>query len=76
MQLIADLVEIYGNYDFATEIIVASVRHPLHVVESARMGAHIATIPPEVVRKLVSHPLTDRGLAAFLADWSKLQGGH
>lgn len=76
MQLIADMVEIYGNYDFATEIIVASVRHPLHVVESARMGAHIATIPPEVVRKLVSHPLTDKGLAAFLADWQKLQGGH
>lgn len=76
MQLIADMVEIYGNYDFATEIIVASVRHPLHVVESARLGAHIATIPPEVVRKLVSHPLTDRGLAAFLADWRKLQGGN
>lgn len=76
MQLIADMVEIYGNYDFATEIIVASVRHPLHVVESARLGAHIATIPPEVVRKLVSHPLTDKGLAAFLADWRKLQGGH
>lgn len=76
MQLIADMVEIYGNYDFATEIIVASVRHPLHVVESARMGAHIATIPPEVVRKLVSHPLTDKGLAAFLADWQKLQGGN
>jgi transaldolase len=76
MQLVADMVEIYGNYDFATEIIVASVRHPLHVVESARLGAHIATIPPEVVRKLVSHPLTDRGLAAFLADWRKLQGGN
>jgi len=76
MQLIEDLVDIYTNYDFETEIIVASIRHPLHVVESARLGAHIATIPPEVVRKLVAHPLTDKGLAAFLADWKKLQGGH
>jgi transaldolase len=75
MQLIQDLVDIYNNYDYETEIIVASVRHPLHVVESARMGAHIATIPPEVVRKLVAHPLTDKGLEAFLSDWRKLQGG-
>lgn len=76
MQLVEDMVDIYTNYDFETEIIVASIRHPLHVVESARLGAHIATIPPEVVRKLVAHPLTDKGLAAFLADWRKLQGGH
>ncbi len=76
MQLIEDICDIYDNYDFETEIIVASVRHPLHVVESARLGAHIATIPPEVVRKLVAHPLTDKGLAAFLADWRKLQEGR
>lgn len=75
MQLIEDMVEIYTNYDFETEILVASIRHPLHVVDAARLGADVATIPPEVVRKLIAHPLTDKGLAAFLADWKKLQGG-
>jgi len=53
---------------------VASIRHPLHLVEAALMGADVATIPPGVIRKLISHPLTDQGLAAFLADWDKLQG--
>ncbi len=75
MLLIRDICEIYENYDFDTEIIVASVRHPLHVVDSALLGAHIATIPPSVIKKLVSHPLTDKGLAGFMADWEKLQGG-
>jgi transaldolase len=75
MTLISDICEIYANYDFDTEIIVASVRHPLHVVDSALMGAHIATIPPAVIKKLVAHPLTDKGLAGFMADWEKLQGG-
>jgi transaldolase len=75
MQLIADIVEIYDNYEFDTEVIVASVRHPMHVADSALLGADIATIPPEVIKKLVAHPLTDKGLAAFMADWDKLQGG-
>jgi transaldolase len=75
MQLINDICEIYANYDFDTEVIVASVRHPLHVVDSALLGAHIATIPPSVIKKLVAHPLTDKGLAGFMADWKKLQGG-
>ncbi|MBU8871585.1 MAG: fructose-6-phosphate aldolase [Gemmatimonadales bacterium] len=75
MQLIADIVEIYLNYDYDTEIIVASVRHPLHVVDSALLGADVATIPPQVIKKLVAHPLTDKGLAGFMADWEKLQGG-
>jgi transaldolase len=75
MQLISDVVEIYNNYDFETEIIVASVRHPLHVVDSAMLGADIATIPASVIKKLVAHPLTDKGLAGFMADWEKLQGG-
>jgi len=75
MQLIADVVEIYTNFDFETEIIVASVRHPLHVVDSALLGADIATIPASVIKKLVAHPLTDKGLAGFMADWDKLQGG-
>ncbi|RKZ10379.1 fructose-6-phosphate aldolase [bacterium] len=74
MELIADIVEVYQNYDYETEIIVASVRHPMHVVDSALLGADIATIPPGVISKLVSHPLTDKGLAAFMADWKKLQG--
>lgn len=74
MQLVADIVEVYDNYDLETEIIVASVRHPMHVVDAALLGAHIATIPPDVIPKLVAHPLTDKGLAGFLADWQKLQG--
>ena len=76
MQLISDIVEVYQNFDYDTEVIVASVRHPMHVVDSALLGADIATIPPEVIRKLVAHPLTDKGLAAFMADWDKLQGGR
>jgi len=72
MSLIAQIVQIYRNYDFKTEIIVASVRHPLHVVEAAMMGAHIATIPFDVIEKLFKHPLTDIGLEKFLADWKKL----
>jgi transaldolase len=74
--LIEDIVTIYNNYDLATEVIVASVRHPRHVVEAALLGAHVATMPPKVIRQLIAHPLTDRGLAAFLADWHKLQGGR
>ena len=75
MQLISDIVEVYEQYGYDTEIIVASVRHPMHVVDSALLGADIATIPPAVIKKLVAHPLTDKGLAAFMADWDKLQGG-
>jgi transaldolase len=75
MQLISDIVDVYENYGYETEIIVASIRHPLHVVDSALLGADIATIPPAVIKKLVAHPLTDKGLAGFLADWEKLQGG-
>ncbi len=74
LALIEDIVTIYANYDFATEVIVASIRHPRHVVEAALLGAHVATIPPKVIRQLLSHPLTDRGLDTFLADWRKLQG--
>jgi transaldolase len=72
MRLIADIVQIYRNYPaFRTEVLVASVRHPGHVVEAARLGAHVATVPPAVIRQLVRHPLTDKGLEAFLADWAK-----
>ncbi|MDA0260634.1 MAG: fructose-6-phosphate aldolase [Proteobacteria bacterium] len=70
MGLIDDIKTIYDNYEgFTTEILVASIRHPGHVVEAARLGADICTLPPEVLRKLASHPLTDRGLEAFLEDW-------
>lgn len=70
--LIADICEIYAQYpDFHTEVLVASVRHPIHVVESAKMGAHVATVPPAVLRTMFKHPLTDKGLAVFLADWEK-----
>lgn len=69
MQLIEDIRLIYDNYAFDTEILVASVRHPVHVLESARIGADVVTAPPNVLRALANHPLTDRGLEQFLADW-------
>ncbi len=71
MQLVSDIIEIYNNYTFKTEVLVASVRGPLHVIEAAKMGAHVATLPPAVLRSLFNHPLTDKGLATFLADWAK-----
>lgn len=72
MQLIADILTIYDNYpNFQTEVLVASVRHPVHLLEAARLGAHVATCPPDVIRKLYHHPLTDKGLAAFVEDWKK-----
>jgi transaldolase len=71
MGLIGEIVEIYGAYDFDTEILVASVRGPHHVVEAAKMGADVATLPPAVLRAMYNHPLTDKGLSAFLADWAK-----
>jgi transaldolase len=71
MALIGDIMQIYNAYHFRTEVLVASVRSPMHVIEAAKMGAHVATLPPPVLRSLFNHPLTDKGLAAFLADWSK-----
>ena len=71
MQLIEQMVEIYSNYAFEAEIIVASVRNPIHVLQSALMGADIATIPFNVLSKLAAHPLTDKGIKAFLDDWNK-----
>ncbi len=72
MELIEQVVLIYRNYDFETEVLVASVRHPMHIVQAAMMGAHVATLPAKVLHQLVKHPLTDKGLAAFLADWERL----
>jgi transaldolase len=71
MQLIQDIVQIYGNYDFKTEVLAASIRHPMHIVDCALVGADVATIPFKVIRQLVKHPLTDKGLDAFLSDWKK-----
>ena len=70
MGLIAEIMEIYQNYPFSTEVLVASVRHTMHVVQAAKLGAHVATLPPNVLRALFAHPLTDKGLAAFMADWA------
>lgn len=71
MQIISEIRTIYGNYDFETQILVASVRHPIHVLQAAMIGADVMTAPPAVIRQLFKHPLTDRGLEAFLADWEK-----
>jgi transaldolase len=71
MQIISDIRMIYDNYDFGTEILVASIRHPIHVLESAKIGADVMTAPPAVIRQLFNHPLTDRGLESFAADWAK-----
>lgn len=72
MELVGQIMEIYGAYAFATEVIVASIRNPLHVLEAARMGADVATIPFAVIKQLSRHPLTDIGIERFLADWEKV----
>jgi transaldolase len=74
MDLVEEIAQIYANYDFDTEIIVASVRNPLHVLESALIGADIATIPYAVLKKLASHHMTDKGIESFLSDWNKKKG--
>jgi len=71
MALIRDIVQIYDNYGFATEVLAASIRHPMHVVDCALAGADVGTMPFKVIQQLVKHPLTDKGLDAFLADWKK-----
>jgi len=71
MQLISDIVRIYDNYGFTTEVLAASIRHPMHIVDCALAGADVATIPFKVIQQLVKHPLTDKGLEGFLSDWKK-----
>ena len=73
MLIIEEIVDIFYNYDIETEVIVASIRHPIHVIEAARIGADIATIPPGVIKKMVNHPLTDIGIKNFLSDWKKVK---
>lgn len=72
MEIVADICQIYDNYGFATKVLVASVRHPMHVLEAARLGAHVATCPHKVLLQLMRHPLTEIGLKRFLADWEKV----
>lgn len=70
LDLIADICQIYNNYtEFETQVLVASIRHPIHLLDSARIGAHVATLPPKVIKQLFNHPLTDKGLEVFLKDW-------
>jgi transaldolase len=74
MDLIGEIVQIFGNYAFETEVLVASVRHPMHLVEAAMMGADVATIPFKVIEQMLKHPLTDKGIDTFLADYKKIYG--
>ena len=74
MQLVYDIMEIFNNYQLETQVISASIRHPIHVLETAKAGAHIATIPPKVLKQMIKHPLTDIGIEVFLADWAKVPG--
>jgi transaldolase len=73
MEMVREIVDIYDNYEFPTEVLVASCRHPIHVIEAARMGADIATCPPAVIDQMFNHPLTTIGLEKFLKDWEKVQ---
>jgi transaldolase len=76
MNVVSEIVDIYGNYDFKTEVLVASVRHPIHIVEAARLGADICTCPAAVIDNMFKHPLTDIGLERFLKDWEKAQAAR
>lgn len=73
LEVIRQIVQIFRNYEFGTKVLVASIRHPLHVIESGRIGADVVTLPPEILAKLIIHPLTDNGLASFLKDWEQLK---
>jgi len=73
MEVIRDIVSIFKNYNFGTRVLVASVRHPLHVVEAAKIGADVVTMPPDVLEKMIKHPLTDKGLNTFLEDWERVK---
>jgi len=75
MMLVEDIIESLANYDYGARVLVASVRHPMHVVEAAKLGADVVTLPPAVLGKMIRHPLTDIGLKAFLDDWEKLKTG-
>ena len=71
MSIIKEIVQIFNNYHFDTNVLVASIRHPLHVIEAGKTGAHVVTLPPDILGKMLTHPLTDKGLSTFLNDWEK-----
>jgi transaldolase len=73
MMVIREIVQIFKNYQFDTSVLVASIRHPLHVIEAGKIGAHVVTLPPDILGKMFTHPLTDNGLATFLRDWEKVK---
>ncbi len=75
LTLISDIVQIFSGYDFSTQVLVASIRHPIHVIESAKLGADVVTLPPEILQKMIHHTLTDKGLDIFLNDWAKIKKG-
>jgi transaldolase len=76
MDVIREIVQIFENYDYQSEVLVASVRHPIHVIEAGKIGAHIVTLPPDILGKMLTHPLTDKGLSLFLSDWEKVKKEH
>ncbi len=76
MIVIKEIVQIFGNYGYPAEVLVASVRHAIHVIEAGMLGAHIVTLPPDILGKMLTHPLTDKGLALFLSDWEKVKKEH
>lgn len=73
MTVVREIVEIFNKYKFDTNVLVASVRHPLHVIEAGKIGAHVVTLPPDILGKMLTHPLTDKGLSTFLSDWEKVK---
>lgn len=73
MTVIREIVQIFKNYQFDTSVLVASIRHPLHVIEAGKIGAHVVTLPPDILGKMLTHPLTDNGLTTFLRDWEKVK---
>jgi transaldolase len=73
MSIVREITQIFANYKFETEILVASIRHPIHVIEAGKCGADIVTLPPEILQKMFTHPLTDKGLNGFLSDWNKVK---
>jgi transaldolase len=76
MIVIKEIVQIFRNYSYQSEVLVASVRHPIHVIEAGKLGADIVTLPPDILAKMLSHPLTDKGLSLFLSDWEKVKKVH
>ena len=73
MAIIKDIVQIFNHYEFSTNVLVASIRHPLHVIEAGKIGTHVVTLPPDILGKMLSHPLTDKGLSTFISDWEKVK---